>query len=145
LVFIAGNVAEFQTGSSKDLGLPVDIQYHKTSEGTLFFSLDGSLEVLCLKQVVKEQGFKKLDTFLVEQGVEEAFKYEGIRRKLIKYEAFVSLLMGFCGYRSKIPDGKREMVIMLRKFVLKNIHSAAVTQITTPARPPLLSIHLNLS
>jgi hypothetical protein len=71
--------------------------------------------------------------------ISHSFVRDGVKRKMIGYEAFMCLVMGFCGQNVKVDESAEEVVLKLRQCSLSGMHLVAQKQLLqttdSPPRP----------
>ena len=55
-------------------------------------------------------------------GSSHSFVCDGVKRRMIGYEAFICLVMGFCGHKVKVDESTEEVVLKLRQCSLSRMH-----------------------
>ena len=89
------------------------------TELSMLFKPDISAYTSYLDVVV---GWTICTNFLLKfiiSGIDNAFQYSGLKKTSICYEAFLSLLMGFCGQKTSLDAISVEHIQILRRHILR--------------------------
>ena len=69
--------------------------------------------------------------------ISQSFVRDGVKRKMIGYEAFMWLVMGFCGQNIKVDESAEEVVLKLCQCSLSGMHLVVQKQLLQTTDSPL--------